>query len=165
MVADGLGHGEHAAEASAKAVKVFEDSVDRTPAQTMERMHDALRGTRGSAVAVAELSFGQRLVRYAGVGNISGRIVASEGVHYSMVSYNGTLGLEARKIQEFTYPWPNDATLILHSDGLGTHWNLEDYPGLRARHTAVVSGVLFRDHNRIQDDSTVVVAREARAPP
>jgi hypothetical protein len=103
-------------------------------------------------------------VRYAGVGNISGRIISGEGVQ-GMVSYNGTVGLEARKIQEFTYPWPNDGMLVLHSDGLGTHWNLEDYPGLRARHTSIVCGVLFRDHNRIHDDAAVVVAREARVSP
>jgi hypothetical protein len=107
------------------------------------------------------MSWTQRLVRYAGVGNISGRIVSGEGVR-SMVSHNGTVGVEARKIREFTYPWPDDGILILHSDGLGTHWNLEDYPGLRARRTALIGGVLFRDHNRIQDDSTVVVAKEAR---
>jgi hypothetical protein len=164
MVADGLGHGELAAEASAKAVKVFEDSLDRTPAQMMERIHDALRGTRGAAVAVAEMRLGQRLVCYAGVGNISARIVSEEGVH-RMVSNNGTLGLEARNIREFTYPWPTEGVLILHSDGLGSHWNLADYPGLRARHTALIAGVLFRDVNRIPDDATVIVAREARISP
>jgi anti-sigma regulatory factor (Ser/Thr protein kinase) len=164
MVADGLGHGEHAAEASSKAVQVFEDSLDSTPAQMVERMHLALRGTRGAAVAVAALPWSEHVVRYAGVGNISGRMVSGEGVH-SMVSYNGTVGLEARKIQEFIYPWPNGGILILHSDGLGAHWNLEDYPGLRARHTGLIGGVLFRDHNRIQDDCTVVVAREATTSP
>jgi hypothetical protein len=164
MVADGLGHGEHAAEASARAVQVFEDYLDDTPAQMMERVHHALRGTRGAAVAVAELPWSQRLMRYAGVGNICGRIVSQEGVS-SMVSYNGTVGLEARKIRELTYPWPGDGMLIIHSDGLGTHWNLEAYPGLRARHTTLIGGVLFRDHNRIQDDATVVVAREAIISP
>jgi anti-sigma regulatory factor (Ser/Thr protein kinase) len=164
MVADGLGHGEHAAAASAVATKVFEDSLDGTPAQIIERMHRALRGTRGAAVAVAELRCSQRVVRYAGVGNISGRIVSGDGGH-GTVSHNGTLGMDAPKIQELTYPWPNDGMLVLHSDGLGPHWNLEDYPGLRARHPALIGGVLFRDHNRIQDDATVVVAREARISP
>ena len=35
-----------------------------------------------------------------------------------------------RKIQEFVYPWPPGALLVMHSDGLATHWKLEPYPGL-----------------------------------
>ena len=47
-----------------------------------------------------------------------------------LVSYNGTVGHTLRKVQEFAFPWPHDALLILHSDGLGTHWDLAAYPGL-----------------------------------
>jgi hypothetical protein len=112
-------------------------------------------------VAVAELLWSQHLVRYAGVGNILGRIVSGESIR-GMASHNGTLGLEARKIQELSYPWPDDGLIILHSDGLASRWDLEDYPGLRARHAALIGGVLFRDHNRIRDDSAVVVVRKAR---
>jgi anti-sigma regulatory factor (Ser/Thr protein kinase) len=161
MVADGLGHGQDAAEASAEAAKIFENYASSSPAEMIERMHAALRSTRGAAVAVAELLWGQRIVRHAGVGNISGRIFSGEAVR-NMVSHNGTVGLEAPKIQEFTYPWPEDGLLILHSDGLATHWNLDDYPGLRGRNPSLIAGVLFRDHNRVRDDSTVVVIREAR---
>ena len=161
MVADGLGHGQYAAEASAEAARIFENYADSGPAEMIERMIAALHSTRGAAVAVAEALWGRRLVRYAGVGNISGRILSSEADR-NMVSHNGTVGLEARKIQEFTYPWPEDGLLILHSDGLDTHWNLDDYSGLRQRHPALIAGVLFRDHHRARDDGTVVVVRETR---
>jgi anti-sigma regulatory factor (Ser/Thr protein kinase) len=164
LVADGLGHGKYAAEASAEAAKVFENYVDNSPAQMIERIHVALHSTRGAAVSVAELSWGQRILRYAGVGNVSGRIFSGETAR-NMVSHNGTVGFEARKIQEFTYPWPEDGLLILHSDGLDTHWTLDDYPGLRGRHPALIAGVLFRDHNRVRDDSTVVAIKEARRSP
>jgi anti-sigma regulatory factor (Ser/Thr protein kinase) len=164
MVTDGLGHGEHAAQASTAAAKIFEECLDRTPAQIVECMHNALRWTRGVAVAIAELLWSQHLVRYAGVGNISGRLVSAEGVR-GMVSQNGTAGLEARTIQEVSYPWPDDGLLILHSDGLAPRWDLEDYPGLRARHAALIGGVLFRDYNRIRDDTAVVVVRKSRYSP
>jgi anti-sigma regulatory factor (Ser/Thr protein kinase) len=164
MVADGLGHGLDAAAASAEATRIFEQYADRGPAEMIESMHAALRSTRGAAVAVAEVLWGQRIVRYAGVGNISGRIFSGEAVR-NMVSHNGTVGLEARKIQEFTYPWPDDGLLVLHSDGLATHWNMDDYPGLRGRHPVLIAGVLFRDHHRARDDSAVVVVREARRSP
>ena len=30
------------------------------------------------------------------------------------------------------YPWTEDSLLLMHSDGLATHWNLDRYPGLAA---------------------------------
>lgn len=161
MVADGLGHGGYAAEAAQAAVRVFENHIDSGPAAMIERMHAALRGTRGAAVAVTEIDRSRRMLRHAGAGNICGRILSGE-TDRSMVSSNGTVGLEVSRIQEFTYPWPDDGLLILHSDGLSGRWGLKDYPGLAQRHPALIAGVLFRDHRRIRDDNTVVVITEAR---
>ena len=79
----------------------------------------------------------------------------------SVVSHHGTAGGAARRIQEFTYPWKGGDILVLHSDGLGSHWTLAGYPGLAQRHPALIAGVLYRDHRRGRDDTTVVVVREA----
>ena len=48
---------------------------------------------------------------------------------------------------------------MLASDGIGTSWRLDDYPGLALRHPTLIAGVLFRDFRRLRDDATVVVAR------
>jgi hypothetical protein len=48
----------------------------------------------------------------------------------------------------------------MHSDGLGTRWDLRTYPALMQRHPALVAGVLFRDFWRGRDDVTVLAARE-----
>jgi hypothetical protein len=50
--------------------------------------------------------------------------------------------------------------LVLHSDGLGTRWNLNAYPGLSAHHPSLIAGVLYRDFKRGTDDVTVLVAKE-----
>jgi hypothetical protein len=52
---------------------------------------------------------------------------------------------------------------VLHSDGVGSRWDLAEYPGLSTRHPALIAGVLHRDFSRGRDDATVVVVR--RAPP
>ena len=103
---------------------------------------------------------GRGEVRYAGVGNISGVILdTATGETTSMVSQNGTVGYAIRKIQTYDYPWTEDSLLLMHSDGLATHWNLDRYPGLRQRHPSLIAGVLYRDHKRGRDDVTVLVAR------
>ena len=160
MLADGLGHGPDAAAAANLAVAIFEKQERRSPAELLELIHAALRTTRGAAVAVAEVALGQRCVRFAGVGNISGLILTGE-TSRNMVSHNGTAGVNVPKIQEFTYDWPEGGLLVLHSDGVATRWSLADYPGLVCKDSALIAAVLFRDHKRLRDDSTVLVAKAA----
>lgn len=162
LVADGLGHGPQAAQASLEAVRVVRENVRRSPKEIMESAHAALRSTRGAAVAIAAIDFEHQVVRFAGIGNIAGIILSSQG-NNNLVSYNGTVGHEVRKIQEFTYPWPKGGLLVMHSDGLGTQWRLERYAGLIAKHPSLIAGVLYRDFNRGRDDVTVLVAREETA--
>jgi anti-sigma regulatory factor (Ser/Thr protein kinase) len=159
LVADGLGHGPLAGAAAGAAVKAFHECLGESPTALIETMHGALRSTRGAAAAVAEIDTERGAVRFAGVGNIASAVMIDDRVH-RMVSHNGTLGHELRKVHEFTYPWMRGALLIMHSDGLTTHWDLAAYPGLRLRHPSVIAAVLYRDHSRGRDDVTVLVARQ-----
>jgi hypothetical protein len=121
-------------------------------------MHDSLRSTRGAAVAIAEVNLRQQEVRFASVGNIAGSIVMTDKTQHLM-SYNGIVGHQIRKLRTLTYPWSDNAVLVLHSDGLMTRWDLQAYPGLAKRHPSLIAGVLYRDFDRGWDDVTVVVAR------
>jgi hypothetical protein len=159
-VADGLGHGIFAADASRAAVRIGREHVAEGSVRLMERIHETLRPTRGAAVAVAEIDSGRGMVRYIGIGNIGGSIVSSSSAVQHMVSHAGTAGHELHRIAEFQYPWDRGGLLILHSDGLSSHWSFDRYPGLMRRHPALIAGVLYRDFRRIRDDATVVVLRE-----
>jgi anti-sigma regulatory factor (Ser/Thr protein kinase) len=163
MVVDGLGHGDFAHEAAQRAAAVFRESSSTSPLEIIQRAHDALRGTRGAALAVAVIAREDAVVRFAGVGNVSGTIIARHRTH-SLASFNGIVGLEIRKLQEFEAPWARDATIVLHSDGLGSRWRLEQHPGLLERHPALLAALLVRDCARGRDDATILVAREPRAP-
>ena len=46
------------------------------------------------------------------------------------------------------------------SDGIGTSWSLDNYPGLVAAHPSLIAGVIYRDFARGRDDATVVVAKD-----
>jgi anti-sigma regulatory factor (Ser/Thr protein kinase) len=162
LVADGLGHGPLASEAAVQAARLFRTTRSRTLPDLLEAIHHALRSTRGAAVAIASIDLGQQAVRFVGVGNIAGAVVSSGGTR-NMVSLNGTAGVEMRKITEFSYPWADDALLIMHSDGLVSHWNMDRYPGLHLRHPTVIAAVLCRDYDRGRDDVTVVVAKQVQS--
>lgn len=158
IVADGLGHGPLAAEASNLAIRVFQDGHNMDLVPLLERMNLALKATRGAAVAIAEVSFGQEKVRYAGVGNISGAIATRDKCAH-LVSHNGTVGGSFHKPREFVYDWSPESMLIMNSDGVKGHWRLERYAGLQEKHPALAAAILFRDFNRGTDDSTVATLR------
>jgi anti-sigma regulatory factor (Ser/Thr protein kinase) len=160
MVADGLGHGLAAHDASRAATEVFSGAHEETPRRVIEDTHAALRAYRGAAVAVLAVDIERRVARYCGVGNISAVIVHPSGGRQSLVSSNGTAGHAAARLQEFSYPVPPSSLLLMHSDGLGTHWDVARYPGLAARQPSVIAGVLYRDHSRRRDDVTLVIAKE-----
>jgi anti-sigma regulatory factor (Ser/Thr protein kinase) len=163
LLVDGLGHGEQAARASAEAVRVFREHQASEPAQIIDSIHAALRSTRGAALAIARLDRMSCRVDYAGVGNISGVIRDRQtGARTSMVSQNGTVGYAVRKVQTYQYPWNDDSLLLMHSDGLATHWDVDRYPDLLQMHPSLIAGVLYRDYRRGRDDVTVIAAAEAR---
>jgi anti-sigma regulatory factor (Ser/Thr protein kinase) len=158
MVADGLGHGLLAAEASAAAARAFYGSKEESAEGLVATIHRALRSTRGAAVAVARIEFHESRVRFAGLGNVAGTVVVGGKLH-AMVSHSGTAGHEARQIREFQYPWTSDSLIVMHSDGLSGHWDLAAFPGLVHRHPSVISGVLYRDAARDRDDACVMVGK------
>jgi anti-sigma regulatory factor (Ser/Thr protein kinase) len=158
---DGLGHGPIAAEAALAAIEALEQSPSAEPARVMDNAHKVMRATRGAAMAAARIDFERDEVRFAGIGNIGACVYDDDGVRRQLVSHNGIVGNNMRKVQEFTVPCAPGALCILHSDGLSTQWSLEAYPGLQARHPALIGAVLMRDFARARDDAMVLVVRRA----
>ena len=79
LVADGLGHGSFASEASEAAVQAFErQPIGGETARALESIHHAIRHTRGAAAAIADVNKDRGVVRFAGVGNIVGADVLIE---------------------------------------------------------------------------------------
>jgi anti-sigma regulatory factor (Ser/Thr protein kinase) len=158
IIADGLGHGPFAAEASHEAVRVFNDIPNRPPEFILKEIHGALAKTRGAAVSVAEILHDDGVLNYVGAGNISA-VCYYAGKTKSIVSMNGTVGHSVAKFQQFSYPWEKNSMLLMHSDGLTTRWNLDQYSGLASRHPALIAAVLYRDFTRGRDDATILVTR------
>jgi anti-sigma regulatory factor (Ser/Thr protein kinase) len=157
-VADGLGHGPGAATASNAAIRAIGARPEDPLEQLLRDAHTALRPTRGAAIGLARIDLSARRVDFAGVGNIAGAIVDEAGTR-RVVSLNGIVGHEMRKVQSFSYPWTSSASLVMQSDGVSASWNASSYPGLMQHDPALVAAVIFRDHCRGNDDATVVVAR------
>lgn len=163
FICDGLGHGIEAARAGRVAVDAFRRNAERSATDVVTAVHQALRGTRGAAVAVAELDHRTSTLHYCGLGNISGTLVAPTGEETHLVSLSGVAGHVMRRLRPFTYPWSRGSILVMHSDGIGTRWSIGKYPGLVSCRPEVIAGVLYRDSKRGHDDATIVVTANREA--
>jgi hypothetical protein len=58
--------------------------------------------------------------RFAGIGNVGASVTTAIDAAQALVSHNGIVGHNMRKVQEFRLPCPPGALCILHSDGIQT---------------------------------------------
>jgi anti-sigma regulatory factor (Ser/Thr protein kinase) len=163
MVSDGLGHGTQAATATRQALAAFRQHGERSAHEVIAYVHDALRSTRGAAVAIAEMDNRTGTLRYCGLGNVAGVVVRPGGATQHLVSLSGIAGHVARRVQPFSCEWPPGSLLVMHSDGVSGRWSLGAHDGLASKSPGVIAGVLLREHRRSRDDATVAVARSVEA--
>src|ERR1700759_1336559 len=76
LVADGLGHGPDAAEASVEAVRLFHRYTGHTVSNLIDYVHGGLRSTRGAAVSIARFDEPAKKIVFSGIGNVAGMTVA-----------------------------------------------------------------------------------------
>lgn len=158
LLCDGSGHGPLAATAAQIAVRVFCGQLFTTPDQAVRVLHDAMRGSRGGAVAVADLHLADGRAVFAGLGNVSAVVVA-DGQKRPMVSLPGIAGYQSRTIRSFEYPLPAGASVIMHSDGLSERWTVGGADGVLLTDNALVNAAaLLGVAGTRTDDASVVVA-------
>ncbi|MDQ1013803.1 ATP-binding SpoIIE family protein phosphatase [Streptomyces afghaniensis] len=161
MLADGLGHGPEAARASSTAVTALHRWAHLSPAESLRRLHDALRGTRGAAVALAQLDVRAGRLRFAGIGNVGARLRA-DGTWRPLLSRPGIVGVHRpATLREEEADWAADRLLVLHTDGLPSRWTPPSDAGVPAADPAVTAAVAIRDASSparpVRDDTAVAV--------
>jgi anti-sigma regulatory factor (Ser/Thr protein kinase)/serine/threonine protein phosphatase PrpC len=157
---DGLGHGQFAHRA-AQAARLYVDAhFDLPLAQIFRGTCRACRATRGVVMALARFDWGREQVAFASVGNIEARVFSQvEPVRFFL--RRGIVGLNAPSPVVTEHRWPPGNVLVLHSDGLSTHWGWKDFPGLPNQPADVAAQALLRTLAKAEDDATAVVVTNA----
>ena len=167
VLADGLGHGHGAADASEAVTALLPELAERAPADLLTAVNERIAGTRGAAVSVASLDLDVAreggLLASAGLGNVAIAGVRPDGLTRRIATAHGTAGTHLRgKIVEQHTEFPAHGLLVLHTDGLTTRWSLDGRVELLRHRAEVVAAALWRDFVRGSDDSLVVVVRATR---
>ena len=157
-VIDGLGHGPFAHRAAQAARQYVEGHCDRPLEQIFCGTDRACRATRGVVMALARFDWGRGLLTFASVGNIEIRIFPHSDP-FQFCIRRGIIGLNAPGAVVTEHSWPLDHLFMLHSDGLRTHWNWQDFPGLTDQPASTQAQDFLRLLAKEEDDATVLVVR------
>ena len=158
-IMDGLGHGQFAHRAAEAARQYVESHYDQPLDQVFRGVGRACRATRGVVMALARFDWGLGRLTFASVGNIEVRVFP-DSRQFSFSIRRGVIGLNAPNAVVTDHPWPSDHMLVLHSDGLRTHWGWKDFPGLADQPAPVLAQEFLRLLAKDEDDATVIVVRQ-----
>jgi phosphoserine phosphatase RsbX len=120
-VADGLGSGKMAKEASGAATDIIDQNHHEPVEQLMHLCNDRLRHTRGAVIAIVKVDYKNQSATYSGVGNIRFMISAERqrAVH-PLPKVGFLVGKPERfKVQDFKFE--KELSFMLYSDGMDIH--------------------------------------------
>jgi negative regulator of sigma-B (phosphoserine phosphatase) len=150
-VADGLGHGPIAAEASRAAIALLEATPLDTPMlECMRMLHEDLHRTRGAALTVC-LIHGRHMEACA-VGNVA--LLCTNTV-VPLVMSAGILGHNVRTFRVCSCELRPGTRLALASDGISSRVRLDEFKSLKP---ASACEAIFGRFRRNEDDATILIA-------
>jgi len=158
-VIDGLGHGQMAHHAAQAARQYVDTHFDMPLDEIFRGVGRVCRATRGVVMALARFDWGLSRLVFSSVGNIEVRVFPSS-VPFSFSIRRGVIGLNAPNAVVTEHPWSLDNVLVLHSDGLRTHWDWKDFPGLSNQPAPSLAQEFLRLLAKEEDDATVIVVRK-----
>jgi anti-sigma regulatory factor (Ser/Thr protein kinase) len=156
--ADGLGHGIGASEAATQAAVLFKKYKTKPLEDLVRIVHQGLQSSRGAVLAIMEVDLHRHTLIHIGVGNISSKIITATK-QQSLLSANGTVGFQINKLYINEVVLAEKSFVILHSDGIGSHWDSFAFDTLWEHHPSVVAGLLYHTYARTTDDASCVIIK------
>lgn len=160
-VVDGIGHGDAAAFAAERAIEVIRCYGPVEPIeQLVQRCDNALRGTRGAALSIANFTLEERTLEWLAIGNVAGRVQrrapVSQFPHESLLLRPGVVGRRPARAQPAAVRIGPGDVVILATDGVDPNFaenvNAEDPV------EAIVETLLSK-YGKSNDDALVLAIR------
>ncbi|WP_174735199.1 PP2C family serine/threonine-protein phosphatase [Mesobacillus harenae] len=121
VLADGLGSGQFAHEASAAVVSVVEDNHHEDVETLMKRCNNNLVQKRGAAVSIFKVYFKTREFVYSCVGNIRFFLYSNGGKLTYPLPVTGYLSGRPQVFHTQRFVFEPDSKFLIYSDGFDIH--------------------------------------------
>jgi anti-sigma regulatory factor (Ser/Thr protein kinase)/serine/threonine protein phosphatase PrpC len=160
-VIDGLGHGQFAQRAAQCARRYLEQHFDQSLQNLFRGTGRACSATRGVVMALAHFDQAREIVSIASIGNVEVRLVNNSG-RSNIVVRRGIVGLNAPNAAVTEHAWTSATILVMHSDGVSSHWDSDDFREMAWEAPGMLAQRLLCSLGKIDDDATVLVVRTAQ---
>jgi negative regulator of sigma-B (phosphoserine phosphatase) len=154
---DGAGHGPKAHSIAQASRDFLEENRDQELPALMSRLHEELLGSRGGVAIIGKLDSETFQLRYVGIGNIFLRKVGNPSVR--AVTQDGVIGYHIRTPREKTMLFSGGDVLVMHSDGISSQFDENDYPEIQNDDAQTIAKNLIKRFGKNNDDATCVVVR------
>jgi anti-sigma regulatory factor (Ser/Thr protein kinase)/serine/threonine protein phosphatase PrpC len=153
-VIDGLGHGAEANKASMMAKEQILRSSELPLDNLMNRIHNSIRGTRGSTIGLARIDTESNKLSFSGIGNIESFLITKEGKK-NLLSFGGIMGHNMRTPRVFEFDFTPGDVLCMYSDGITTRWRHEELTWSESPQKN--AEFILNNYSRLNDDATILI--------
>jgi hypothetical protein len=157
-VADGLGHGPQAKEASVAALESIRQSHAEglcSLEEIIRRCDRAIAHSRGAALTVLRIDPQTHELAYAGIGNVEMQSICRQPVRPPNLP--GIVGVRIRRVNETKHPlFPGDL-LAVYTDGISGRFQLDRHRQLAS--PQLMADAILAEHGKDHDDATCLVIR------
>jgi negative regulator of sigma-B (phosphoserine phosphatase) len=156
-VIDGAGHGPEAHAVAQTARNFLEKNRNEELPSLMQELHEELRGTRGGVAIIGNLDIERLQFRYVGIGNIVLRKFGAELKRE--IIQGGVIGHHVRTPKERILQLSHGDVLVMHTDGISSHFSLDDYPHILWDDAETIANNLIKKFGKNDDDATNLIIR------
>ena len=158
-VADGIGHGTEAAQASKQAMELLGRNPSAPVEELMQACHEALNNTRGAVMGLASINFSQNKLTWGGVGDVQGVVCRVNGLETeteALLTKKGVLGHDFTSSSRIEASLQRGDVLIVATDGVDPGFTKDLFPRYAPQ---VVANDIMDQHYNGRDDAVVLVVR------
>lgn len=155
VIADGLGSGKYANEASTAVITVVEQYHHEELDQLMDRCNKVLLQKRGAAVSVLKFYFNKNEFVYSGVGNIRFFLYSPEGKLTYPLPVTGYLSGRPQTFNTQRFTYEPESKFLIYSDGYNISGAKSLLKGYRS--TEAIADEIKRNNIDGIDDATFIL--------
>lgn len=157
VLIDVLGHGTSARTVAVLAGTWLDEHRKETLSSLIAGLHHRLSGTRGAVVAMCRFETETGMLQYTGVGNITLKVVGRQTER--LVIPDGVLGFGTLHTDVHALKIYPGTTLLMHSDGVSTRFDILECPGILHKPAAEISEEILNRFGMKDDDASCIAMK------
>jgi len=154
---DVLGHGREAYEVAEACKRFLEDHCDEPLVKLLQDLHQHIKSSRGAVAGLSVLETESDTLKFVGIGNITARTLGAKPGR--LISRSGVVGYMMPTPREESLTLSDGDILLIYSDGVKSHFEIEDWPQMRTSSAATLAHDIINLFGKDTDDAACIALR------